>query len=249
MVKYQRQRFHNGNSAQPAPKLYAILGSHPCRAAMLMLDHKGLPWRTVQIPAGFQAPVMRVLGFPGRTVPALKLNGARVQTNRRIARFLDELEPEPPLLPPHRLTYVEEAERFADEIVQPLARRLILAAGRRDLVSLAGDGESGKLGPILAQSRGQRRRIMRIAAPYFGIRDENEMLDLAALPGVLGQVEDLIADGVLNGPDLNAADCQLAPSIALLAYRLDLQEAVEASSAWRLVERLMPARGLVTAQA
>jgi glutathione S-transferase len=242
MVKY-RESSRNGESpAPPAPKLYTILGSHPCRAAMLMLDHKGLSWRTVQLPAGFQAPVMRALGFPGRTVPALKLDGVRVQTNRRIARFLDELEPDPPLLPEHRLTYVEEAERFADEVLQPLARRLVLAAGRRDLESLAGHGESGRLGPILARGRGQRSRISRIAARYFRISDENEALDLAALPGVLSQVEDLIADGILDGPKPNAADCQISPSIALLAYRLDIQPAVEASPAWRLVERLMPAR-------
>jgi glutathione S-transferase len=209
---------------------------------MLMLEHKGLSWKPVELRAGFQMPAMRLLGFPGRTVPALKLNGTRVQTNRAIARFLDEMEPDPPLLPDHRLTYIEEAERFADEILQPLARRLVLAAGRRDLGRLAGHGDSGRLGAILYRGRGPRRRIMRIATRYFGISDSTEALDLAALPRVLGQVDRLIDDGILDGDQPNAADCQIAPSVALLAYRLDIQATVEASAAWRLVERLMPVR-------
>jgi glutathione S-transferase len=240
MVKYQG----NGKPPdRPVPRLYVILGSHACRAAMLMLEHKGLSWRQVEVPTGFQLPAMRALGFPGGTVPALKLDGTRVQTNREIARFLDELEPDPPLLPRHRLSYVEDAERFADEVLQPLARRLVLAAGRRDLGSLAGHGESGRLGPILGRRDGRRKRIMRIAARYFRITDEREALDLAALPGVLGYVEQLTADGVLDGAEINAADCQIAPSIALLAYRLDMRAAVEASPGWGLVERLMPPRG------
>src|SRR5947207_15388369 len=91
------------------PTLYVIPGSHACRAAMLMLEHKGLGWRPFQFPAGLQTVAMRPLGFPGRTVPALRLDGVRVQGNRNIARFLDRIEPEPPLLPRHRLTAVEDA--------------------------------------------------------------------------------------------------------------------------------------------
>src|SRR4051812_45086184 len=136
------------------PRLYVIPGSHACRAAMLMLEHKGLGWRPLRLPTGMQTVVMRPLGFPGRTVPALTLNGVRVQGNRNIARFLDDLEPEPPLIPRHRATAIAEAERFADEVLQTLARRLVLAAGRRDLAELADEGGSGHLGAILAARSG-----------------------------------------------------------------------------------------------
>ena len=37
-------------TAPAAPKLYVILGSHACRAGMLMLDHKGIPYRVVTLP-------------------------------------------------------------------------------------------------------------------------------------------------------------------------------------------------------
>ena len=102
-------------------KLYVILGAHPSRTAMLMLQHKGIEYETVEIPPGLQPFAMRLLGFkadPGfsrqvddrrppmlraadrlGTVPALRLGERRVMTNRNIARFLDELSPDPPLFP------------------------------------------------------------------------------------------------------------------------------------------------------
>jgi glutathione S-transferase len=223
------------------PRLYVIPGSHACRAAMLMLEHKGLGWRPFEFMPGMQMVALRPLGFPGRTVPALKLDGRRVQGNRNIARFLDDLEPEPQLLPPRRITQIAEAERFADEVLQTIARRLVLAAGGRDLAGLADHGDSGRLGALLARSRGRRRRIMWFAARHFGVSDETEALDLAALPGVLDWVDSLVSAGVLDGPEPNAADFQVVPSLALLAYRLDIRELVEFRPSWHLVERLLPA--------
>jgi glutathione S-transferase len=227
--------------SRPLPKLYVIRGSHACRAAMLMLEHKGLAWRPFELLTGLQTVAMRPLGFRGRTVPALKLDAVRVQGNRNIARFLDRIEPDPPLLTPHR-TAVEDAERFADEVLQTVARRLVLASGARDLSLLVDRGDSGRLGAILAPRPRRRRLVMRMAARYFGISARTEALDVAALPGVLDRVDSLIDAGVLDGPSLNAADFQIAPSLALLAYRLDLRETVESRPAWHLVERLMPAR-------
>jgi glutathione S-transferase len=223
------------------PRLYVILGSHACRAGMLLLDHKGIEYGTSEIPTGFQAPLLRARGFPGRTVPALTLDGHRVQTNRRIARFLDELQPEPALLPNERREEIEEAERWADEVLQPIARRLVLAAGSRDLSLIDGYGETRRLGPILARTTGRRRRIMRIAANYvFKIDDYTESLDLAAVPGVLDRLDSWVESGVLNGPELNAADLQIAPSLCLLASRSDIRDLVEERPAWELAERLIP---------
>jgi glutathione S-transferase len=239
MVKFRLAGNGDGLGDQPA-KLYVILGSHACRAGILMLEHKRVGYRLVEIPTGFQAPLLRAHRFPGRTVPALSMNGRRVQTNRRIARFLDELEPDQLLLPRDRREEIEEAERFADEVLQTTARRLVLAAGRRDLGSLVDHGDAGRLGPILARGRRRRARIMRIAAKYvFRISDYTEGLDLAALPTVLDQVDAWVRDGVINGESLNAADFQFAPSLCLLAYRRDLREEVRARPAWTLAERLV----------
>jgi glutathione S-transferase len=244
MVKYAGG---NGNArpAQRAAKLYVIPGSHACRAGMLMLDHAGLDYRPVEIPTGLQGPLLRAHRFPGKTTPALSLDGRRLQTNRGIARFLEGLVPGHPLFPsdPALRAEVEEAERFADECLQTLARRLVLAAGSWDLESLVDYGDSGRLGPILARNRRRRGRIMRIAARhFFKIDDHTEQLDLAALPAVLDRVDGWIRSGVLNGERLNAADFQIAPSICLLAYRRDLGGEIEGRPVWRLADRLLPGR-------
>ncbi len=96
--------------------LYSVGPSHPGRTARLMLDHKGIEHRLVNLPPGSQPIALRALGFRGARVPALKIDGRRVQGSRRISRFLDELRPEPPLFPadPQRRAAVEEAERWGE---------------------------------------------------------------------------------------------------------------------------------------
>ena len=49
-----------------------------------------------------------------------------------------------------------------------------------------------------------------------------------------------LAAGVLGGEQLNAADYMIAPSIALIAYRLDLRPQIEARPAGAYVERVLP---------
>src|SRR5437016_12427203 len=122
-------------------KLYVLRGAHPSRSAMLMLDHKGIDYETVTLPAGFQPYVIRYLGFRPRpgfsrqvdgetprmlrkadrmgTVPALRHGDRRVMTNHDIARFLDELQPEPPLFPsdPDHRRAVQAAQRWAHEVL------------------------------------------------------------------------------------------------------------------------------------
>jgi glutathione S-transferase len=241
MVKSLSSSNSDGHESTNQAKLYVIPGSHACRAGILMLEHKGIDFQTAEIPTGFQAPLLRARGFPGRTVPALTFEGRRVQTNRAIARFLDELEPEPALLPSERREEIEEAERWADEVLQTLARRLVLAAGSRDLSLIDGYGDTQRLGPILAKTTGRRSRIMRIAARYvFKIDDYTEELDLAAVPEELGRLDAWVDSGLLDGPELNAADFQIAPSLCLLACRRDIRELVEDRPAWELVERLLP---------
>ena len=216
--------------------LYTIPGSHACRSAMLMLEQKGIPWRVREMPPGIQTTTMRARGFPGRTVPAIKLDGTRVQTNRKIARFLDELQPDPPLVPSERANQIESAERFNDAVLQALTRRLLLAAGRRD----PSCGDDGRLGPILAYSRWRRRIAATVASRYFGVNDEIERLDLVALPDVLDHVDSLVESGTIAASELTAADFEIAPSLALGSYRPDVREQFTSRPSWDLVERLLP---------
>lgn len=247
-----------------AAKLYVILGSHACRAGMLMLDHKGIPYRAVILPTGLHPMLLRLRGFPTNpvhrragdrrpsmlamadrlgTVPALDYGGDRVQTNRDIARFLDRLRPDPPLFSadPERRPAIEEAERWGDEVFQMTARRLAFAALLHGRDGMIDRGNDGRLGPLLWRHETVRfvgaGMIGRLA---FGASRATEPELLGSLPGMLDRVDGWIGAGVLNGEDLNAADFMIAPSLALLCYRRDLRAQVEARPAAELVERVLP---------
>jgi glutathione S-transferase len=222
--------------------LYGIPGSHPVKTAELMLDHKRIPFRRVDLLPGQQWKVLPAEGFPGKTVPAVLIAGGRLQGTRAISRALDELQPEPPLFPedPTLFTGVEEAERFAEDTLQPVARRLVLAAGARDIDSLWEGGEGGALGALLAPDAETRAAIMEAAAHrVIGITDERELADLDLVPPILDRVEGWIESGVLQAGEPNAAVFQVAPSVCLLMYRDDLRSIVRARPAGVLSEAIV----------
>jgi glutathione S-transferase len=64
--------------------------------------------------------------------------------------------------------------------------------------------------------------------------------DLAALPGMLQRIDDWIAEGVLGGAELNAADLQIGTSIRLLMTLQDLRNAIAARPAGELAMRVAP---------
>ena len=47
-----------------AVKLYVIPGSHPSKAAELMLEHKGIPFKRVDLVTAMHRPALKLLGFP-----------------------------------------------------------------------------------------------------------------------------------------------------------------------------------------
>jgi glutathione S-transferase len=245
-------------------KLYVIPGSHACRSAMLMLEQKGLPYRRVDIVTLMHPVVVRLRGFdaggqtraaggkrtPGLrlgdrlgTVPALAVGGERISTNHGIARCLDERHPDPPLFPadPERRAAVEEVERWANETLQMAARRIPGAAIVRDPATFARTSGDGRLGHILYKRESLRRLIVpRILRNVFVAGPAAEREIMAGLPPLLDRIDAWIADGVLNGPQVNAADCMVAPSLALILYRQDVMPHFQGRPALELVDRLLP---------
>ena len=104
------------------PTLYSLELSHPGHAARLMLERKGIAHKVVNLPPGPHPLVVRALRFPGGTVPALRIDGRRVQGSLQISRFLDERVPEPVLRPSPE---VIEAERWGEEVLQAIPRRTL----------------------------------------------------------------------------------------------------------------------------
>ena len=80
-------------------RLFTIPGSHPGIAAALMLDHKGIAYKRTDLMPVISKVVLRGLGYPRQTVPALKIDGEKFQGSRPIARELERLRPEPALFP------------------------------------------------------------------------------------------------------------------------------------------------------
>ena len=150
---------------------------------MLMLEHKQVPYRRVDILTLLHPLVVRLHGFDaggqtrtagGRrtfglrlgdrlgTVPALAANGHRISTNHGIARFLDDRHPDPPLFPadPEQRRRVEEAEGWANEHLQMVARRILLPVALRDPSAASEAAADGRLGHLLYRQAAARRLIL-----------------------------------------------------------------------------------------
>ncbi len=244
--------------------LYVIPGSHACRSAMLMLDHKQVPYRRVELVTLLHPILARLHGFDaggqqrsigGRrsaplqiadrlgTVPGLACDGQRVSTNHRIARFLDERHPEPPLFPsdPEQRAAVEEAESWANYTLQMDARRILTAAIRRDPPAAEQLGADGRLGHLLYRSALARRVLIpTFVCGAFAPSPATERKLLADLLKMLDRIDDWMRAGVLGGPQLNAADFMIAPSLALILYRPDVMPLFEDRPSLELVDRLLP---------
>jgi glutathione S-transferase len=221
--------------------LYSLSTSHPALAVRGMLERKGIEHRVVDLVPGLQPLAVRALGFPRYTVPALRIEGRRIQGSREIARALDELRPDPPLFPrePEARRRVEEAERWGEEVLQEVPRRLFrwMAAHHYDVRRwLAVEASGVPLGGVLARPSLQARLFARAS----GAGEARVRADLAALPGHLAEVERLRGAGVIGGPDPNAADFQIASSLCSIAKLGDLTPYLEVHPAIQWAATVVP---------
>jgi glutathione S-transferase len=196
----------------------------------------------VKLLPGPQVFILLAKGFQSMAVPALKAEGVRVQGTRWIARALDELEPARPLFPsddPARRKAVEDAERWGEGF-QNATRRIFYCAARRD--------PRGFLSVMSAERGPVKRVVLRVMAPIV-IRlatgahralDEHGREDLALLPERLDRIDAWIEDGLLDGPELNAADFQIAANVAALMLSDDIRPFVEDRPAAAFARRVAP---------
>lgn len=223
-------------------RLYVIPASHPSISAALMLEHKGIPFKRTDLLPVISKLALRGLGFPRNTVPAIKIDGQKVQGSREIARHLDQVRPEPPLLPAdaEKRAAVEEAERFGDEELQHPIRQILWWTIKRDKEPLRSYSEGAKLGVPLSLAMKTAAPIVALSAHFNEASDENVRRGLAELPSMLDKIDAWIAAGVLNGEQLNAADFQIAPSLGLAMTIDDLRPAIESRPAGELAKRVVP---------
>lgn len=223
-------------------RLYVIPGSHPSMAARLMLETKGIQYKRTDLMPVISKGVLRGLGFPRNTVPAIKIDGRRVQGTGEIARELDRIQPEPPLLPsdPAQRSAVEEAERFGDQELQPPVRAILWWALRKDKAPLRSYSEGAKLGIPIGLALKTATPIVAASAHFNEATDDNVRRGLATLPAMLQKIDDWIAAGVIGGEQPNVADFQIAPSLRLAMTLDDLRPAIESRPAGELAKRVVP---------
>ena len=222
--------------------LYTLPGSHPGFTTALMLDYKGIEFKRVDLLPVISKAVLRALRFKGVTVPALMITGERLQGSIEIARGLDRLVPEPPLLPADAAIRerVLEAELFGEEELQHPIRQILWWLLKRDRNAMDSYIENEKL-PVpkgLAVSTGGP--LVAASVHFNKADDENVKAALAALPAQLDRVDGYISEGVIGNEPPNAADFQIAATLRLAMTVEDLRPAIEARPAGELAMRILP---------
>ena len=223
-------------------KLYVVPGSNPSMSARLALEHKGLHYERVDLIPTIHMAFLWLAGFPARTVPALRIDGRRVQGSLEVARALARLRPEPPLFPAHpeRRRQVEQAEYWGEAVLQPIPRRLAWWAIKRERKALRSFAEGAKLHVPIGLTIHAAGPIIRLEIHTHGAMDETVQADLRALPETLSRIDAWIDGGVIAGATPNAADFQIAPSVRLLMCSDQLRPRIAERPCGRLAARLIP---------
>ncbi|MDQ2621697.1 MAG: glutathione S-transferase N-terminal domain-containing protein, partial [Actinomycetota bacterium] len=222
---------------------FTLPASHPGTSVELMLEFKGIEFRRVDLLPAVHRGLLKLAGFSGNTVPALRFNGEKFQHSVEIARGLDRLVPKPPLLPPEgdpRRDAVLEAENLGEATLQHLVRQIIWWLLRRDRSTLVTYMERAKL-PAPKQVAAKTAGPLVIASARLNeSTDGNVRARLAELPAILDRLDGWVEDGTIGGETPNAADFQIAPSILLAMTMEDLRPFIAARPIGAAARRIDP---------
>ncbi len=217
--------------------------SHPVLAARMMLEQAQIPFKAHDILPGLHGFVVRARRFPSWTVPALEIEGQRLQGTLTIAREAHRRAPSAGLFPadPQRRQAVEDAEKLGHDEVQPIARRVFRWAGANDNGVRAWMAREvvGAPAPVLV---GQAfKPAMFVFGRLISKADDDQVrADLAGLPALMDRLDALVDDGTIGGDVSNAADFQILTSLRLLMAHVDLRPAIEPRTCGRAALRLLP---------
>jgi glutathione S-transferase len=207
-----------------------------------MLAFKHRAYRYVELLAGGHPLMLRALGFPGTTVPAITLaDGRRVQGSLAITQALERLVPSPSLYPsrPAARAAVTDAERWGEAVLQPIPRRLIRWGLRQHLSQRQWFAEVASPLPAPRVAGILLTPIVPVFARIASANDLQVRQDVDRLPALLDQIDRLIARRVIGGDQLNAADFQIAPSIRMLLAMTDIGGLVADRPAATLARRVV----------
>ena len=222
----------------PEIVLHALPPSHPCMTAEAALKLKRIAYERIDFtPGEHVAKMAELYGEGNTTVPGVLIDGEPVHGSRRILARLEQLAPEPPLYPGENADAVREAERWGDEELQDLGRRLPWGALHFRPESL---GTFGGAGPLDPAGTDFAIRMGRASWKYHGITAQRLADDLAGLPAKLDHVDELAEQGTIGGEQPNAADLQIGATIRVLLTVGDLGPLLADRPASDLARRWFP---------
>jgi glutathione S-transferase len=221
-------------------KLYGLALSHPAHAARLMLEHKRIEHDVVDLLPGMHPIQLRLAGFRGTTVPALRIDGRRIEGSRVISRALDEIVPEPPLFPAEHRQAVQAAEEWGERVLQPVPRRIFRWAVSRDVELRRWFARELRM-PAPNLVAALNAPIARtLARKVHADDDERVRGDVLGLPALLDKVDALIEAGTIGGSQPNAADFQIGTTVRVLGVFPGFESLMEGRPAAELGRRLLP---------
>jgi glutathione S-transferase len=224
-------------------KLYVVPASHPCACVEYALRAKGVAYDRVDLIPVAHKLIQRVR-FGGATVPGIVFeDGEKVLGSRGIIRSLEHRAIEPHLLPVdgrERRT-VEEAELWGDQVLQPLARRIVWAALRRRSGAMMGYGEQADLPVPRPMARMSAPLIAALAGRFNGATDGAVRADLINLDFHLDRADHWVKTGAIGGTEHpNAGDLQVGSGLALLRTVEDLRARIDARVSGDVAQRWFP---------
>jgi glutathione S-transferase len=219
-------------------KLYAVPASHPSAVVERALQMKGIDHERVDLIPMTHPLIMRAR-FGERTVPAVRFaDGMKVSGSRALLRELDRRVPAPRLVPDDaRVAAVEE---WADEVLQPLVRRVLWSALRRSPKSMTSYAEGAKLPIPVALAGLGAAPVAAMEKKLNGASDGRVRADLANLHEHLGRADRWIDEGLLGGEEVSAADLQVSSCVRLLLTVGDLEPAISSHAVAALARRVFP---------
>lgn len=222
----------------PSLTLHALPPSHPCLTAEKALRIKGLEFERVDLaPGPHTAEMERIYGEGHSTVPGLMVGDEPVHGSRAILERLEQLAPEPALYPSAIAEQVREAERWGDEELQDLGRRLPWGALHFRPEALGTFGGAGMLDPAGVDFA---MTYVHSTWTYHGITAARLADDLNGLPAKLDHVDELAASGVIGGEAATAADLQIGATMRVLLCVGDLQPLLAGSPGETIARRWFP---------
>jgi glutathione S-transferase len=209
----------------------------------MALELTGIPFQAHDLFPGLHGLIVRAKSFEAWTVPALLIEGRRVQGTLAIARELDRLAPGAGLFPrdAERRRAVEQAERFGHDELQAIARRVFRWAGAHDNAIRAWMAREVIGAPVPTLAGYAFKPVMVFFGRVVSKADDAQVReDLARLPGLMDHADALVANGTIGGEAPNAADLQILTSIRLLMAHEDLRPAIASRPCGRAALRLIP---------